>query len=61
MKVFTLQCDDCGGIVAANVLARGRITPCPTPGCQETFSFDDLPEPQRDHILSNLDRYGCDQ
>jgi hypothetical protein len=61
MQVFTLECERCGGIIAANVLARKRTTSCPTLGCPETYAFDDLPEPHQGHVLQNLERYGCEQ
>lgn len=57
MKVFTLTCQSCGTIVAANELERRRVMHCPGLDCEATLRFTDLPEEARSAFLDERDRY----
>jgi len=57
MRIPTLQCPDCGTVVAANVLERHRALKCPGLDCEAELRFEDLPAEDREHVLANLEKY----
>ena len=50
MEITTLTCVNCGTIVAENVLEKERIMKCPSPGCDEILSFEDVQQAPADGI-----------
>ena len=60
MRIITLTCPDCGTIVAGNVIEKQRVMRCPSRTCQETLRFEDLDDGDREHILSNGEKYRID-
>lgn len=57
MRIITLPCPDCGTIVAGNVLEDHREMKCPGLGCEAVLRFSDLDEEDREHFLSNREKY----
>lgn len=57
MRIITLSCPDCGTVVAGNVLESRREMKCPGLGCEEVLRFSDLAEGDREHILTNREKY----
>jgi hypothetical protein len=57
MRIITDTCEECGTIVAGNVLERRRVMKCPGLECETVRRFDHLPESDRQHILDNLEKY----
>ncbi len=57
MKIITLSCEECGTLVAGNVLEEYRQLKCPRTTCENVLSFADLSSDDRNHILSNLEKY----
>lgn len=57
MRVITLECPDCGTVIAANELESNRVMKCSGLSCQEILCFDDLPEEAREHFLEHRGRY----
>jgi len=57
MRIVTYTCPDCGTVVAGNVLERNRTLKCPGLSCETVLRFSDLPAEDREHVLSNLERY----
>ena len=57
MRIITLTCPNCGTVVAGNVLERHREMKCPGLNCEEVLRFGDLAEDDREHIVSNRERY----
>lgn len=57
MHIITHTCPDCGTIVAANELEERRVMKCPRFDCETVLQFDDLPDTDREHFLTNRDRY----
>ena len=57
MRVITLECPDCGTVVAANELEDNRIMKCPGNDCESVLRFDDLPEDDRSFYLKNREQY----
>ena len=57
MRIITLECLDCGTVVAANELEDNRIMKCPGSGCETVLRFDDLSEDDRKYYLENREEY----
>jgi len=57
MRIITLSCPTCGTVVAGNVLEDRREMKCPGLDCEEILRFSDLAEENREHILSNREKY----
>jgi hypothetical protein len=57
MRVITLECPDCGTVVAANELEDNRIMKCPGNDCESVLRFDDLPEGDQSFYLENKEQY----
>jgi phage FluMu protein Com len=57
MRIITLQCPTCGTIVAGNVLEQHQEMKCPRLQCEVILKFSDLPAEDREHILSNREKY----
>lgn len=57
MRISTLSCPNCETVVAGNVLEDHREMKCPGLGCDEVLRFADLAEEDREHILSNREKY----
>jgi hypothetical protein len=57
VRIITTECPDCGTVVSGSVLERRRVMKCPGLGCEAVRRFDDLPESDREYIVSNLDKY----
>ncbi|WP_128905741.1 hypothetical protein [Halorubrum amylolyticum] len=57
MRVITLECPECGTVVAANELEDNRIMKCPGNNCESILRFDDLPEDNRSFYLKNKEQY----
>ncbi|MCU4800373.1 hypothetical protein OB920_08335 [Halobacteria archaeon HArc-gm2] len=57
MKIFTLTCDRCGTIVAANELEQRRVMKCPGLNCQSVLQFEDLAADEREHFFENRNEY----
>ena len=57
MRIITLECLDCGTVVAANELEDNRIMKCPGTGCESVLRFDDLSEDDRSFYLDNKEQY----
>ena len=57
MRIITDTCPNCGTIVAGNVLEGHRVMKCPGQGCETVRRFEDLPENDREHIVSNIETY----
>jgi uncharacterized paraquat-inducible protein A len=55
--MVTYTCDECGTIVAANVLEDNRCMKCPRNGCHNVLEFDDLPSEKRQYFLDNVEKY----
>lgn len=60
MRIITLDCPDCGTVVAGNVLENRRKMTCPGLGCEEVLRFSDLDEADREHIFANGEQYRMD-
>lgn len=60
MRIITLDCPNCGTVVAGNVLENHREMKCPGLGCEEVLGFSDLAEADREHILANREQYRMD-
>lgn len=57
MRIITLECDDCGSIVAGNVLERYYRVDCPGANCDSVHEFDDLPEEERKFLREHSEQY----
>ncbi|TKX35079.1 hypothetical protein EXE51_16290 [Halorubrum sp. CGM5_25_10-8B] len=57
MRVITLECPECGTVVAANEIEDNRIMKCPGNDCESVLRFDDLPEDDRSFYLKNREQY----
>lgn len=57
MRVITLECPDCGTVVAVNELEDNRIMKCPGNDCESVLRFDDLSEDDRSFYLENKEQY----
>lgn len=57
MRIITLECPDCGTVVAANELESNRVMKCPGLGCENVLRFDDLPAEDREHFIEHNDHY----
>ncbi|WP_049982656.1 hypothetical protein [Halorubrum sp. BV1] len=57
MRIITDTCPECRTIVAGNVLERHRVMKCPGLDCAAVRRFEDLPEEDQEHIVTNLDKY----
>ena len=57
MRIITLECPDCGTVVAANELENNRIMKCPGTDCESVLRFDDLPEDDCSFYLDNKEQY----
>ena len=57
MKIITLNCPNCGTVVAANELESKRVMKCPGIDCGEVLRFADLPDGDQNHFLENRDSY----
>lgn len=57
MRIVTLDCPDCGTIVAGNVLLDNRVMECPRTGCERTLRFEDLPAADREHLEQHRELY----
>lgn len=60
MRIITHTCQDCGTVVAGNVLESRREMKCPRVGCESVLRFRDLPKDERRHVLNNLDTYNLE-
>lgn len=57
MRIITLACENCGSIVAGNVLERNHRVSCPDPDCENTLRFTDLSELDREFLIENAKTY----
>lgn len=57
MRIITLTCQNCGTVVAENVLERNRVMNCPRHGCAGELRFDGLDEADRTYVEENLERF----
>jgi uncharacterized paraquat-inducible protein A len=57
MRIITHTCPDCGTIVSANELERGRSIKCPRFDCDAVLRFDDLSSEERTYFLENREQY----
>lgn len=57
MRIITLECPDCGTVVAANELEDNRIMKCPGNSCETVLRFDDLSEDDRSYYIKNREEY----
>ncbi len=57
MRIITLNCPDCGTIVAGNVLEAHREMKCPGLDCETVLRFSNLSNDDCEHILANRDKY----
>ena len=57
MRVITIECPDCGTVVAANELEDNRIMKCPGNDCESVLRFDHLSEADRSFYLENKEQY----
>jgi len=60
MKIITIACEECGTVVAGNVLESKRVLKCPGLDCTAVHRFSDLPDEDRQHIINNKDAYRMD-
>jgi phage FluMu protein Com len=60
MRIITLECDDCGSIVAGNVLERYYRVDCPGVNCDCIYVFDDLSEEERTYLREHSEEYRMD-
>jgi len=61
MRIITLTCQDCGTVVAGNVLERNRLMKCPGLDCERELRFADLPSSDRQHVENNLERFRTEE
>lgn len=57
MRNITLTCDECGSIVAGNVLEKRRRVACPGVDCSETLHFEELSNEEQHHLVAHADKY----
>jgi len=57
MRVITETCDECGTIVAGNVLLNERVIPCPGFNCNSNLTFKDLSAEERSYLQENSKLY----
>jgi hypothetical protein len=57
MRIETLSCENCGTVVAANVLEGERVMKCPGLDCESVLAFEDLPRETQRWLLDKRDRY----
>ena len=57
MKVYTLTCQNCGTVVAANELEANRVQKCPGLDCKNVLHFEELSEKAREHVLNHTEKY----
>lgn len=57
MRIITMNCPDCGTVVAGNVLAERHEIKCPGLNCKTVLRFTDIDEYDRKHILANREKY----
>lgn len=60
MRIITLTCPSCGTVVAGNVLEDRRVLKCPGLECEQVLRFEDLPADDREHLVSNREKYTID-
>lgn len=56
-RIITIECSECGTIIAGNILEEERVMTCPGLDCKETVQFENLPEEDREYILDNPGLY----
>ena len=57
MRIDTTTCQDCGTVIAVNVLLTERMLNCPGLGCEAIHRFDELPQEVQSHYEANRGRY----
>lgn len=57
MRIITLDCPNCGTIVAANELEARRVMKCPGLDCEEVLRFEDILDNAREFFLENREQY----
>lgn len=57
MRVITLSCENCGSIVAGNVLERYHRVSCPGVECDNTLRFTKLDESDREYLVAHAKEY----
>lgn len=57
MRIITHTCQNCGTIVAGNVLEQNRVMKCPGLNCEHELYFSDLDDADRQYVLDNLEKF----
>ena len=60
MRLITLACEECGSIVAGNVLERYGHVDCPGPNCDRTLQLDSLTDDEQRHLVDNSEKYSIE-
>lgn len=61
MDIITLDCQNCGTVVAGNVLEDERVMKCPRVNCDTVLRFEDLTETDRTTLRTTLERDRTDE
>jgi len=57
VRIITSTCDECGTVVAGNVLESHREMKCPGLGCESVLRFSDLTDDEQRHVVDHRDHY----
>ncbi len=57
MRIITLECPECGTVVAANELEDNRVMKCPEYRCESILRFEHLSEEDQSFYLENKSQY----
>jgi hypothetical protein len=60
MRIITLACEECGSIVAGNVLEQKGRVDCPGPNCDQTLQIETLTDDEQRHLLNNAEKYSIE-
>lgn len=50
MRIVTLTCQECGTIVAGNVLEKSRSMRCPGLDCSRVLRFEELTDDEQEYV-----------
>jgi hypothetical protein len=60
LRIITHRCENCGTIVAGNVLEANRTLKCPGLDCPRVHEFEELPEQDREYLLNQTETYSVE-